>query len=628
MTDAETTPNPPTPKSGAKPDAAFRRLHKFELHERIGEGAMGVVWKAYDSVLRRFVALKLLNPSFGRTQELRERFHREARAAAALQHPNIVTVYDLGESDGQLFIAMELAEGRDLSDLIAVRAPLPLEHKLDVVIELLQGLGYAHARGVIHRDVKPSNVRIAADGRVKIMDFGIARLQNADRTGSGGVIVGTPSYMAPEQITNGEITPATDVFAVGCLLYELLTYERPFEAETVHGVFYQVLSTTPKPLRTVAPSMPASLERVVLKAMAKTPGERYSTADEFRSSLLGMRHALSDPTAITTEQIRFKNPLTRISLNLIAPASLKSRATVLLLLLAAALFIAYLALSTPTPPPVTAAPSSTVPTLSPHPLPGLAPRVAALRDTAYAQRLRALAAGARINNVQSMVNADGILLGADQSARAGDLVRASTGYGSVGTLYQRAIAETDSIRLDARRRLDRSTTLARSMKTGTASTTRASAALARADSLFAARDYVMSGIASGAAEQAAIAGGARVRTVTPQPKDPHAAIYQLLDDFSRAIQSRKVSNMRVLYPSITKNEVKSWDQFFNGVSSVDVTFSTDSLTIKETGARGVVHAHFLAIHSGSPTPQESQQTLVTSFRHSSAGWRISGILSR
>ncbi|HKR56974.1 MAG TPA: serine/threonine-protein kinase [Gemmatimonadales bacterium] len=627
MSDAEASsqPTPPKPEA-AKPDAAFRRLHKFELHERIGEGAMGVVWKAYDSVLRRFVALKLLNPSFGRTQELRERFHREARAAAALQHPNIVTVYDLGESDGQLFIAMELVEGRDLSDLIAVRAPLPLEHKLDVVIELLQGLGYAHARGVIHRDVKPSNVRIAADGRVKIMDFGIARLQNADRTGSGGVIVGTPSYMAPEQITNGEITPATDVFAVGCLLYELLTYERPFEAETVHGVFYQVLSTTPKPLRTVAPSMPASLERVVLKAMAKTPGERYGTADEFRSSLLGMRHALSDPTSVTTEQIRFKNPFTRISLNLIAPASLKSRATVLILLLAAAVFIAYLSLSTPTPPPAPPPTAAAVPVLSSRPIPGLPRGIAILRDTAYAQRARALEAGGLVNNVQSMINADAILIAADKSARGNDLVRASTGYGSVAPMYRRAVAEADSARLDARRRLDRATTLVRSMRR--TPPTRISASLTRADSLFNARDYVMSAIASGATEQAAIAAGARVRTVTPQPKEPHAAILQLLDDFSRAIQSRKVSNMRVLYPSITKNEVKNWEEFFNGVTSVDVNFAPDSLTIKDPTARGVVHAHFFAMHGGSPTPQESQQTFVTSFRHNAGGWRIAGILSR
>src|SRR5690242_15140850 len=307
---------------------------------------------------------------------------------------------------------MELVEGRDLSDLIAVRAPLPLEHKLDVVIELLQGLGYAHARGVIHRDIKPSNVRMASDGRVKIMDFGIARLQNADHTGSGAVIVGTPSYMAPEQITNGEITPATDVFAVGCLLYELLTYERPFEAETVHGVFYQVLSTTPKPLRTVAPSIPASLERVTLKAMAKTPEERFTTADEFRSSLLGLRHALSDPATTTTERIDlFRSPLTRISLKLFSPASLKSRMTALLALFGAAVVILYLSLSTPTPPPspASAAGAPTRPLLSPRPITGLPQRVAGLRDTAYAERERALAAGALINNVQSMINADGIL---------------------------------------------------------------------------------------------------------------------------------------------------------------------------------------------------------------------------
>lgn len=616
-------------ESAGSGQGAFRRLNKFELHERIGEGAMGVVWKAYDSVLRRFVALKLLNPSFGRTQELRERFHREARAAAALQHPNIVTVYDLGESDGQLFIAMELVEGRDLSDLISVRAPLPLEHKLDVVIELLQGLGYAHARGVIHRDVKPSNVRMASDGRVKIMDFGIARLQNADHTGSGAVIVGTPSYMAPEQITNGEITPATDVFAVGCLLYELLTYERPFEAETVHGVFYQVLSTTPKPLRTVAPSIPASLERVTLKAMAKTPEERYATADEFRSSLLGLRHALSDPATTTTERIdRFRNPLTRISLTLFAPTSLRSRVTALLALLGAAVVIMYLAFSTPTPPPAPPAAGSapTRPLLSPRPIAGLSPGVATLRDTAYAERARAVVAGALINNVQSMINADGILLAADQSARRHDPVRATTGYGSVGVLYHRALSETDSVRLDARKRLDHATTLTHSVKPGSQGP--AIAALARADSLFTARDYVMSAIAAGAAEQAAITAGARVRTVTPQPKEPRAAIAQLLDDFSRAIQSRKVGSMRVLYPSITRQEIKSWENFFDGVTSVDVAFVTDSLTIKDPTARGVIHAHFLAIHAGSPTPQESQQTLVTSFRHNPGGWRINGILTR
>ncbi|OLB18275.1 MAG: hypothetical protein AUH12_02595 [Gemmatimonadetes bacterium 13_2_20CM_69_8] len=180
----------------------YRRVGKFELHELIGEGAMGAVWKAYDSVIRRYVALKIMSSAVGRTQDARARFLREARAAGALQHPNIVTIYDLGEADGQLYIALELVDGRDLSSLIARHEPLALERKLDIAIEVLQGLSYAHGRGVIHRDIKPSNVRIASDGSVKIMDFGIARLQSSDITGSGA-IVGTPTYMAPEQITNG-----------------------------------------------------------------------------------------------------------------------------------------------------------------------------------------------------------------------------------------------------------------------------------------------------------------------------------------------------------------------------------------------------------------------------------------
>ena len=276
----------------------YRRVSKFELHDLIGEGAMGVVWKAYDTVIRRYVALKLLPTPVGKTNDARERFLREARAAGVLQHPNLVTLYDLGEAEGQLYIAMELVEGRDLSDMIASMEPLDLERKLDMVIEVLEGLTYAHERGVIHRDIKPSNVRIAADGRVKIMDFGIARLQSADATGSGA-IVGTPNYMAPEQVTNGPITAATDLFSVGCLLYELLSYHKPFEGDTVHGVLYQVLTTEPKPLRTMAPSIPAALERVVSKALSKVPEDRYHSARQMQQVLLGIRAALSGATDAT-----------------------------------------------------------------------------------------------------------------------------------------------------------------------------------------------------------------------------------------------------------------------------------------------------------------------------------------
>src|SRR3989442_10611416 len=327
----------------------YRRLGKFELHQLIGEGAMGVVWKAYDTILRRYVALKLLGSTFIKTPEMRERFLREARAAGALQHPNIITVYDLGEAEKQLFIAMELVEGTDLSDLIAARDPLALERKLDIVIEVLQGLGYAHERGVIHRDVKPSNVRVASDGRVKIMDFGIARLQSADSTGSGAIL-GTPTYMPPEQITNGAITPVTDVFAVGCLLYELLTYQKPFEGESVHGVLYQVLTTDPRPLRTSAPSIPASLERVVIRAMAKAPQDRYETAKQMRATLVGIRAALSGAGETTTQRISL-GTLSDAVLSLVRPISLRARMLVLGALGTMAVVLAYTSLRSPAAPP-------------------------------------------------------------------------------------------------------------------------------------------------------------------------------------------------------------------------------------------------------------------------------------
>src|SRR5436189_13567 len=331
-------------------ETQYRRVGKFELHELIGEGAMGAVWKAYDSVVRRYVALKLLPSAVGRSTDARDRFLREARAAGALQHPNIVTIYDLGDADRQLFIAMELVDGRDVSSLIALREPLALERKLDIVIEVLQGLSYAHERGVIHRDVKPSNVRIASDGSVKIMDFGIARLQSADVSGSGA-IVGTPTYMAPEQITNGAITPATDVFAVGCLLYELLGYRKPFEGETVHGVLYQVLTTDPKPLRTMAPSIPAARERVVGKALNKVPEERFETARQMQSALFSIRAALSGASDITERLSLRWTPIPSAVLRLVTHAPIKWRAAALTALMVTALVLLYVSRS---PSPVAA----------------------------------------------------------------------------------------------------------------------------------------------------------------------------------------------------------------------------------------------------------------------------------
>src|SRR5205814_9329504 len=189
-------------------------IGKYHIIELVGEGAMGVVYKAKDSVLDRTVAIKVMNASIARQDDLRKRFLHEAQAAASLQHPNVVCIYDLGDFDGHLCIAMEFVEGIDSEKLLAMGQPLSLQAKLDIAIDILTGLSFAHKRGIIHRDIKPANIRVAEDGRAKIMDFGVAHLASSSMTTTGSFL-GTPSYMAPEQITEGQTTPGTDIFAVG-----------------------------------------------------------------------------------------------------------------------------------------------------------------------------------------------------------------------------------------------------------------------------------------------------------------------------------------------------------------------------------------------------------------------------
>ena len=217
------------------------RIGKYQITDFLGQGAMGVVYRALDPLLGRYVAIKVMSQGIASDQELRDRFLREARAAGSLQHPNIITIYDFGEADGSLYIAMEYVEGSDLSEIMERRDPLPLTGKLDIVVDALHALDYAHTRGVVHRDVKPANIRVSVDGRAKLMDFGIARLEKSDLTKSG-MMVGTPSYMAPEQITGGKVSASTDVFAMGAVLYEFLSNRPTFSGDTLHAVLYKVVS--------------------------------------------------------------------------------------------------------------------------------------------------------------------------------------------------------------------------------------------------------------------------------------------------------------------------------------------------------------------------------------------------
>jgi serine/threonine-protein kinase len=602
----------------------YRRIGKFELHELIGEGAMGAVWKAYDSVIRRFVALKLLSGA-GRAADVRQRFLGEARAAGALQHPNIVTIYDLGEADDQLFIAMELVDGHDLSSLIALNEPLALERKLDMVIEVLQGLFYAHERGVIHRDIKPSNVRIASDGSVKIMDFGIARLQTGDVVGSGA-IVGTPTYMAPEQITNGAITPATDIFGVGCLLYELLAYHKPFEAETVHGVLYQVLTTDPKPLRAMAPSIPAALERVVNKAMNKVPEERYETARQMQSALFSIRAALSGASD-TTERLNLRwTPIPEAVLRLVTHAPLKWRAAALTALMATALVVLFVSRSpspSAAPPGDAEAGSVRLDQLLEYPVPAnLNPAIVAQRDSALAARTRAQRAGAMKNNVPSLLLAEAVMQTAERALRTGDLPHAASGYLSAVPQYAKAQAEADRLRQDVEQAIARATPVVHALATRPEAG-RAATSLARAESLYAAMEFTVARMAALDAEQVGVAAG--VAPPSTQPADPRAGIGVLLLDLERALSSERVGNLQVLMPGMAAKDVAAWQGFFERYKQLSARYTVERLTTHADTANASVRTVYLYVPAGGGAQRETRLRQTIRFTRTPNGWRVANI---
>ncbi len=269
------------------------KIGKYDVEERVGEGAMGVVYRALDPVLKRRVAIKVMGEAFAQNDDLRERFLREAQAAGSLQHPNVITIYDFGEVDGHLYIAMEFVEGQDVAELLAHQAPLSLAGKLDIAIGVLNGLAFAHKRGIVHRDIKPANIRVDADGNARIMDFGVAHFASSNMTRTG-VMIGTPSYMAPEQITSGAVGPQSDIFSLGAVLYELLTGTCPFAGGSLQAVMYRVLSETPAAPGTLVSGLPPKLNDIVLHALAKEPSQRYASSLDMANELLAVRSSLDE----------------------------------------------------------------------------------------------------------------------------------------------------------------------------------------------------------------------------------------------------------------------------------------------------------------------------------------------
>lgn len=285
------------------------RIDRYWLTAELGRGAMGTVYRAEDPMLERDVALKVLADEYRSSarSEFRARFFREARAAGRLNHPNIVTIYDIGESEGTPYIAMEFLSGLNLQETIEQGAVMPLRRLMEVTILVARGLDYAHQHGVIHRDIKPANIMLQRDGTVKIMDFGIAHAPDAGAT-PDETVIGSPKYMSPEQISGQAVDARTDLFSLGVTLYEVLAGKHPFEADDITAVMQRIVSVMPPPPSSLNPDVPPDLDAIVLRALAKSPDERFASARELALALGAFRRRLRDSAAASRPAPSLRSP--------------------------------------------------------------------------------------------------------------------------------------------------------------------------------------------------------------------------------------------------------------------------------------------------------------------------------
>jgi beta-lactam-binding protein with PASTA domain/predicted Ser/Thr protein kinase len=272
---------------------------RYRIERKLGAGGMANVYLAEDQELGRRVAIKILNDRHANDDQFVARFRQEAKNAAALsQHPNIVAIFDRGEAEGTYYIAMEYLEGRTLKELIVSRGPAPPNVAIEYTRQILSALRFAHRHGIVHRDIKPHNVLVDSEGRVKVTDFGIARAGTSQMTEAGS-IVGTAQYLSPEQARGGDVDPRSDLYSLGIVLYELLTGETPFDGDTPVEIAMKHLSTAPRPPSALRPELPPELDKVVLRALAKDPEDRYQSAEEMEADL--ERVARGAPVAAATE---------------------------------------------------------------------------------------------------------------------------------------------------------------------------------------------------------------------------------------------------------------------------------------------------------------------------------------
>ena len=280
---------------------------RYQVVQKLGAGAFGTVYKAKDKILGRMVAIKTIRleglAAAGTSlDQLVDRFKREAQVSAQLKHPNIVTIYDVGEAEGTSYLAMEFIDGIGLDRAIAGAGRLGTERAAGLGAQVADALDFAHRHNVVHRDIKPANIMIEGGDRVKVTDFGIAKvMDSADHLTQTGSLLGTPSYMSPEQARGGELDGRSDLFAVGCILYEMLTGKKAFRGDSITGLIFKIITEEPPPLRAEDPDIPEEMVRIISKSLAKQADQRYQTGRELADDLLALSRPGSSPTLRQTE---------------------------------------------------------------------------------------------------------------------------------------------------------------------------------------------------------------------------------------------------------------------------------------------------------------------------------------
>ncbi len=272
------------------------QVGKYQIVEKIGVGGFGTVYKGRDPFIKRSVAIKTCQSE---EEEIKKRFFREAEFAGNLHHRNVTTIYDFGVTeDGTPYIVQEFLTGDDLDKAIKKKEPLTLQRKLQILIDVCDGLGYAHSTGIIHRDIKPSNIRLLEDGTVKIMDFGIAKSMVSQSTlTQTGITLGTASYLAPEQIRGEDLDPRTDIFSLGVLAYEMLTGQKPFTGDHISTVLYKIMNEVPAPPSSLDPALPRGLDAVIIKALEKDRTKRFSSCGELRAECMALLQSVPEGPA-------------------------------------------------------------------------------------------------------------------------------------------------------------------------------------------------------------------------------------------------------------------------------------------------------------------------------------------